>query len=47
MLSQRENRDYDTYDSYIVCAYSVNEAKLISPAKSDDAWCSSPKHVKG
>lgn len=30
-LSQEVNKDYDTYDSCVVCALSEEDAKLIQP----------------
>jgi hypothetical protein len=55
LISQRENRDYDTYDSAVVCAESEEAARQMHPngqgavmwgetwAFSD--WCSSPDKV--
>lgn len=47
-IFQTVNNDYDTYDSAIVCAESVDDAKKINPGykketteKNDvyDSWC--------
>lgn len=55
LISQDENRDYDTYDSAVVCAPDAESARLIDPAgqggsmaklKSGySSWCSSPDKV--
>jgi hypothetical protein len=36
LLRQTENRGWDTYDSCVVCAASVEEARLIRP--DGDIW---------
>ena len=44
---QEENEDYDTYDSFVVCAESEDEAKNIHPDGNwqKDTWASSPDKV--
>lgn len=52
-ISQKENGDYDTYDSAVVCAPSENVARNMSPwdgkkidwATGRHTWCSSPEAV--
>jgi len=42
LISQSENNGYDTYDSAVVCAKSLDEARYISPSEYDEwrdgAW---------
>lgn len=56
LISQNENRDYDTYDSAVVCAESEDIARKMSqggengePEKFDrsylSTWCSTPDAV--
>jgi hypothetical protein len=54
MISQRENNDYDTYDSAVVAAPDEETARLMNPANGDlisdwghnySTWCSSPDLV--
>lgn len=56
-ISQEQNRDYDTFDSAIVCAPDAETARSINPEngeqmKSEDwdcgyiSWCNDIKHVK-
>jgi hypothetical protein len=55
LISQDENKDYDTYDSAVVCAPDEKTAKMIHPDHADinieyfkrkfDTWCSDPKLV--
>lgn len=56
LLWQEENNDYDTYDSCIVCAENMDEARLIHPNsnykgysqkdwESDLEWATSPENV--
>lgn len=37
-ISQDENRDYDTYDSAIVAAESIEDARSIHPDGYTDSW---------
>lgn len=56
LLSQDQNRGYDTYDSIVVCAESEEEARNIHPRGEwrnsiysmfrDDSWAFDPKDVK-
>ena len=45
---QDENNDYDTYDSFVVCAENEEEAKNTHPDGkwSLCTWASSPEKVK-
>ena len=53
LLSQKENNDYDTYDSAVVAAESENAARLIHPNgylpvdewDSLGTWVQNPNHV--
>lgn len=51
LISQTENEGYDTYDSAIVVAESVEQARAIHPSKYSSwnehysSWASSPEHV--
>jgi len=54
LLSQDDNRGYDTYSSCVVCAESEEEAKRIHPDGRDDpfikgdmwgTWANSPESV--
>lgn len=50
LLSQDENKDYDTYDSCVVAAETEGEARLTMPSKyesfdKNSAWCSGPDKV--
>jgi len=51
LISQRENTDYDTYDSVVVAANNEKDAQAINPNGEDSwgesysAWCSSPERV--
>ena len=46
LVHQTENNDYDTFDSFVVCAASEEEARAYHPegvgSKWGDCWCSSP-----
>jgi len=55
-ISQRQNNDYDTYDSAVVIAENEDQARNINPDKDNDlfikdwsnmcwTWCNGPKHV--
>lgn len=50
-ISQTVNRDYDTYDSAIVCARDETAAKAIHPRLAIrnrwdcSSWCDSPDQV--
>lgn len=51
LISQKENTEWDTYDSAVVAATTEEEARLINPDGEwilSSAWCSSPDkvHVK-
>jgi len=50
VLSQNQNRGYDTYDSCIVVATSEEEARTINPngdwCDYRSSWCRSPDQVK-
>ena len=47
---QDENNDYDTYDSFVVCAENEEEAKNTHPDGDGNwrryTWASSPEKVK-
>ena len=47
---QDENNDYDTYDSFVVCAENEEEAKNTHPDGDVNwrscTWASSPEKVK-
>ena len=51
LISQKENDDYDTYDSAVVCAESAEAASMTRPSGSDwdgkskqyDDWCAATK----
>ena len=51
LLTQNQNRGYDTYDRLVVCAATPELAALVLPystmewGHSSSNWCSSPKHV--
>lgn len=53
ILTQEENNDYDTYDSCIVCANTLEEAVLIRPSgkwgeetySCGDVWATKPENV--
>lgn len=51
LIWQDENNDYDTYDSCVVCAESIEEACKIHPNGYDwdpvygNEWASSPEKV--
>ena len=49
-LWQDENKDYDTYDSCVVCAENEEEAKSIHPDENwgwrSCTWASSVENVK-
>lgn len=50
-LSQEEKKDYDTYDSIIVCAENSEDAKNITPDNKIfngrcSRWCSSKDFIK-
>ena len=36
LVYQRENNDYDTYDSAVVAAYTIDEAKDIHPSNNHE-----------
>ena len=38
LISQDENRDWDSYDSAVVCAESEDEAREIHPSGHSDPW---------
>lgn len=38
LISQTENRDYDTYDSAIVAAETADEARTIHPEGKTSDW---------
>ena len=47
-LTQYEKTGYDTYDSVVVAAESIDQAKNFNPEGSwsyNHNWCSSPEHV--
>ena len=52
LISQKENDDYNTYDSAVVCAEDANDAATIHPdgevweKDTYHTWCSSPDLVK-
>lgn len=55
LISQKENTDYDTYDSAVVAAPDEETAKSMNPRDGNrvdwnewndiTAWCSGPEHV--
>lgn len=49
LLTQDENRVYDTYDSMVVAAESTEEARNIHPYGrgqwSSDVWATNPSNV--
>lgn len=55
LISQDENKDYDTYDSAVVCAPDADAARLMDPGGVNGApadfgsryssWCSSADKV--
>jgi hypothetical protein len=50
LISQNENRDYDTYDSAIVAAVDEDAARNTHPGgawrqRYDTSWCKSPEAV--
>jgi hypothetical protein len=53
LISQNENRGYDTYDSAVVCAENADAARQMNPSErgavrwgdSFSTWCSSPEKV--
>jgi hypothetical protein len=51
LLSQEENRGYDTFDSIVVYAESPEQARLIHPMGDDrweqsySAWADKPEQV--
>ena len=53
LISQKENRGYDTYDSAVVCAENADAARQMNPSgrgevrwgDSFSTWCSSPEKV--
>lgn len=54
LISQKQNRGYDTYDSAVVVAIDEEAARQLDPGTgkpvedwSDkySAWCSGPEHV--
>jgi hypothetical protein len=50
LISQDENDDYDTYDAFVVCAESEEDAKLIKPLNDKDEccgdWCQNIESIK-
>ena len=56
LLEQKENDDYDTYDSCVVLAETEDEARMLHPDKSiyhtkpwegtAFTWASKPEYVK-
>lgn len=56
LVSQDENNDYDTYDSFVIACETEDEAKNTHPCGEPmteeqwndiySSWCSSVKHVK-
>ena len=55
LLSQKENTDWDTYDSLVVCAANEDEARKVHPEDRGDGsgwviryihtWCLTPEAV--
>ncbi len=48
LLTQTDNRGYDTYDGLVVAAEDEQQAKLITPEYGDfgyRAWADSPQSV--
>lgn len=41
LISQTENRDWDTFDSFVVAAKNENDARLIVPLSKPPfgSWC--------
>ena len=55
LISQNQNRGYDTYDSAVVAAPDEETARNMNPEngkpmekwdKDYSTWCSGPEHVK-
>ena len=52
LLTQEDNRDWDTYDSVVVCAETEDKARNINPDYSEEwgktfsSWASAPELVK-
>ena len=55
LLSQKENNDYDTYDSAVVCAPDEETARDINPRNGEpmdwesgleNSWCAKRESVK-
>lgn len=55
-ISQNQNDNYDTYDSAVVIAKDIEEARNINPGTGEPmnykdlgyaygSWCNDPKHV--
>lgn len=54
LISQDQNKDYDTYDSAVVAAADEETARHMDPAngkpiedwgKNYSSWCNGPEHV--
>ncbi len=51
LLTQNENSGYDTYDSCVVAAENLDQARMIRPsypewdASTSNDWASSPENV--
>ena len=51
LLTQNQNRGYNTYDRLVVCADTPELAALVLPYSTMEwgnrysSWCSSPRHV--
>lgn len=52
LVSQNQNNDYDTYDSFVIAADTANEAQATHPGNKEnwgekyDTWCISPEFAK-
>ena len=55
-ISQNQNTDYDTYDSAVVIAKDIEEARNMNPSTGEPMnykdwdytygdWCNAPEHV--
>lgn len=42
-VSQNENTDYDTYDSFVCYAATLHQARSMSPDGNRATWCSPDK----
>lgn len=50
LLKQTANTGYDTYDSYVVCAETVHDARMVTPALASfgerfPTWADKPEEV--